>query len=248
MTPMKTKLSFLLIPLVLACFALSPANVCAGTITLRSGSVFSEDPTSIQLSAPQELPDQPMIIIFDPPGAAPPGTFTHDINPAGAIVGLYFDAMLMGHGFLRAPDGTFTTFDAPGGGTNPYSINPTGAITGRYTDASNVRHGFLRVPNGTITTFDAPGAGTGPFQGTFPATEEGLNPAGALAGATVDGSNVFHGFVRAPNGTITTFDAPGAGTGSGQGTNPNGHTNDAGTITGYDIDNNNVRHGFLRSP
>ena len=199
---MKTKLSFLLIPLVLACFALSPANVCAGTITLRSGSVFSEDPTSIQLSAPQELPDQPMIIIFDPPGAAGSGTFTHDINPAGAIVGLYFDAMLMGHGFLRAPDGTFTTFDAPGGGTNPYSINPTGAITGRYTDASNVRHGFLRVPNGTITTFDAPGAGTGPFQGTRPLN---INPAGTIAGDYTDASGVAHGFVRAPGGIITTF-------------------------------------------
>jgi hypothetical protein len=59
---------------------------------------------------------------------------------------------------------------------------------------------------------------------------------------------VAHGFVRARDGTITTFDAPGAGTGSGQGTFPNGHINDTGTITGYDVDNNNVRHGFLRSP
>jgi hypothetical protein len=32
--------------------------------------------------------------------------------------------------------------------------------------------------------------------------------------------NVAHGFVRAPNGVITTFDAPGAGTGAGQGTFP----------------------------
>jgi hypothetical protein len=76
------------------------------------------------------------------------------------------------HGFLRAPDGTFTTFDAPGAGTGAYqgtfaiSINPAGAITGYYTDASNVDHGFLRARDGTITTFEAPGSGTGAYQGT----------------------------------------------------------------------------------
>ena len=47
--------------------------------------------------------------------------------------------------------------------------------------------------------------------------------------------------------SITTFDAPGAGTGSGQGTiafciNP------AGTITGFARDANNARHAFLRAP
>jgi hypothetical protein len=57
------------------------------------------------------------------------------------------------HGFLRAPDGTITTFDAPGaggetvcgffataigvlGGQGTYgiSINPAGAISGSYID------------------------------------------------------------------------------------------------------------------
>jgi len=207
--PMKTKLSFLLIPLVLACFALLPTNVCAGTITLRTGSVFSEDPTSIQLSAQgsQEHPDQPMIaipmiIIFDPPGAAPPGTFTHDINPAGAIVGLYFDAMLMGHGFLRAPDGTITTFDVPGAGTGSgqgtlgENINDSEVIEGNYIDASNVAHGFVRARDGTITTFDAPGAGTGSGQGTFPNGH--INDTGTITGYDVDNNNVRHGFLRSP--------------------------------------------------
>jgi len=57
---------------------------------------------------------------------------------------------------------------------------------------------------------------------------------------------VAHGFVRTPHGSITTFDAPGTGTGSGQGTFPDG-INDAGAITGYYIDNNDVLHGFLRT-
>jgi hypothetical protein len=34
-----------------------------------------------------------------------------------------------------------------------------------------------------------------------------------IAGDYADASFVFHGFVRAANGTITTFDAPDAGTG-----------------------------------
>jgi len=54
------------------------------------------------------------------------------------------------HGFLRARDGTFTTFDPPGGApfTVPVSINPAGAITGYYSDpnAAFVNHGFLRSP------------------------------------------------------------------------------------------------------
>jgi hypothetical protein len=66
-------------------------------------------------------------------------------------------------------------------------------------------------------------------------------------GDYIDASGVAHGFVRAPDGAITTFDAPCAGAGSGQGTFPDG-INDPGAITGYDLDNNNVSHGFLRIP
>ena len=42
-----------------------------------------------------------------------------------------------------------------------------------------------------------------------------------------------------------TFDAPGAGTGAGQGTFPI-TINTAGAITGFYIDANNVSHGFVR--
>ena len=47
-------------------------------------------------------------------------------------------------------------------------------------------------------------------------------------------------------GDITTFDAPSAGTGPGQGTLPQQITA-AGTIVGYYRDANRVRHGFVRS-
>ena len=46
--------------------------------------------------------------------------------------------------------------------------------------------------------------------------------------------------------TITTFDAPGAGTGPNQGTYAF-NINPSGTIIGFSRDANDVRHGFLRS-
>src|SRR6478752_9244587 len=46
--------------------------------------------------------------------------------------------------------------------------------------------------------------------------------------------------------TITTFDAPGAGTGPLQGTYAT-NINPSGTIIGFSRDANNVRHGFVRS-
>lgn len=44
-----------------------------------------------------------------------------------------------------------------------------------------------------------------------------------------------------------TFNAPGAGTGAGQGTISNS-INPAGAITGYYLDASDVYHGFLRNP
>ena len=46
--------------------------------------------------------------------------------------------------------------------------------------------------------------------------------------------------------TITTFDAPGGGTGAFQGTFAT-NINPSGTIIGFSGDANNVRHGFIRS-
>jgi hypothetical protein len=114
------------------------------------------------------------------------------INPAGAVVGSYLDTNFVGHGFLRAPDGVITTFDAPGAvdfGTNPIGNNPQGAITGSYFDGFTF-HGFLRVPKGTITNVDPPGS-----LSTFPSV---INPAGVIIGEFFDATGAAHGFVRTP--------------------------------------------------
>lgn len=165
----------------------------------------------------------------------------------------------MFHGYLRARDGSITTFDAPGAGTGylqgtfGQNINPAGVIAGQSKDANGVWHSFVRATDGTITVFDAPGAGTGAGQGTLLTNVDGLNPAGTVIGGYVsmgsfnDGTQVPHGLVRAADGTITEFDAPGAGTGPGQGTYPGG-INPAGTGEGYYTDSSSVNHGFVRAP
>ena len=56
-----------------------------------------------------------------------------------------------------------------------------------------------------------------------------------------------HGFLRAPDGTLALFDAPGAGTQGGGGTIPLS-INPASAITGFYTDASFMSHGFLRSP
>src|SRR4029450_6709468 len=71
-------------------------------------------------------------------------------------------------------------------------------------------------------------------------------PAGAIIGFSRDANNVRHGFVRSKHGTFTIFDAPGAGTGPGQGTRAYA-INPSGTITGFFNDAGGGFHGYVRS-
>jgi len=101
---------------------------------------------------------------------------------------------------VRAPDGTFTTFDAATYTpcciwSFPSGINPAGTIAGAFNDGHNINHGFLRVSDGTVTTFDVPGAGTGPNQGT---AALGITPAGEIMGNYVDATGRSHGFLFLP--------------------------------------------------
>jgi hypothetical protein len=154
------------------------------------------------------------------------------------------------HGFLRASNGTFTTFDVPGGfisadgfSAGPaLAMNPAGAITGTYFFGGNLRV-FVRAPNGAFTTFDA---------ATYPpcciwSAPSGITPGGTIVGSFNDGFTINHGFLRTAGGAITTFDAPGAGTGYNQGTLPVGIT-PGGMIMGLYRDANNVTHGFIFMP
>jgi hypothetical protein len=102
---------------------------------------------------------------FDAPGACSSdtnpacydlGTGATSINAEGVVVGSFYDASSVAHGFLSYPPyTTFTTFDAPGAcssdsnpacafnGTFPGGINTEGVFTGAATDASAALHGFV---------------------------------------------------------------------------------------------------------
>jgi hypothetical protein len=103
--------------------------------------------------------------------------------------------------------------------------------------------GLARAQKLNITPFDVPAAGTGLFQGTFGVA---INPEGAITGFYTDLNYVEHGFLRNPQGVITTFDAPGAST-DGYGTFGIGLNADGVTI-GYYTNSNFNYGGFVRRP
>ena len=192
-------------------------------------------------------------ITFDAPGAVN-GTNPSGINPAGVITGSFNDVNFVTHGFIRAKDGAITTFDVPGAvnGTEAIAINPAGVITGIYTDGSFVSHGFLRDRHGAFTTFDPPTPG---FINAFAPFSFGpdlsIMPNGVITGTYFEfiPGNPFGGnyrvFVRATDGTFTTFDAatypPCCIWSFPSGMNP------AGTITGSFNDGFTINHGFVRT-
>src|ERR1700747_2548626 len=83
-------------------------GLCMALCTLGCGSTASGQ--------------EPHIVSFDAPGADTKpgdlnGTYPGGINNGGVITGSYQDANNAFHGFLRSPDGKFTTFEAPGADT-----------------------------------------------------------------------------------------------------------------------------------
>jgi hypothetical protein len=208
------------------------------------------------------------ITTFDDPNAGTgsfQGTFPVALDPQRAIVGCYINSNNASFGFLRTGAGTFSALNPPGSAgfalfcssifsvVSSIAINPVGVITGAYFQpiqgqpfGGNFR-GFMRSVNGNFSTFDAVTSPSLPCcTWTFPTS---INPAGEIVGFDNDFETLNHGFLRARDGVITLFDAPGAGSvrDSNQGTIP-ASINPFGVIAGYFVDANNVAHGFSRTP
>jgi hypothetical protein len=149
---------------------------------------------------------------FDPPSPGPIGFGGFQgqpglsINPQGTIAGNYFQPIAGNpfggnyRGFLRSPEGAYTTFDAASYPpcciwTFSNGITPAENVTGSYNDGLNVNHGFLRARDGTIFLLDVPAAGTGALQGTLP---WGITPAGVVFGQYIDAKLATHGFTFQP--------------------------------------------------
>jgi virginiamycin B lyase len=234
---------------------LSPNTYSGSIIITSAGAANSPVNVPVTLVVSASSAQYVIFTTFNAPGAGTgqgQGTFAISLNDSEGISGNYVDASDVGHGFTSAANGAITTFDVPGAGTGSGqgsyagNINLAGTIAGQYLDVNNVYHGYVRAASGVITTFDAPGAGTSAYQGTQVTGIDGLNDAGAVAGLYQDASTVYHGYVRAANGAITSFDVAGAGTGAYQGTYTSS-INDAGAITGPYQDASNVYHGYVRA-
>ena len=188
---------------------------------------------------------------FSAPGARA-GTFPQSVNANGKIVG-YYVTLVNGpagftsrfHGFIRTPDGTLTTYEAPGASdTFLDSINAAGDIAGNYYDAGNTSHGFLLSAGGDFIPFDVLGAGAGHPgnpQGTFVAA---INSSRDITGYYYDSRSVFtRGYLRSQDGTIITVDIPGAGN-----TTPVGINSNCVIAGSYSDKKTATSHGFLRIP
>jgi hypothetical protein len=200
----------------------------AGTITGSYGPAGGQQPHGFVRDA------SGVITLFDPVGSIQ--TSPRAINAKGEIVGYYADANDVGHGFLRDPSGTITSFDPPGSReTTPWSINTKGTIAGVYSGSGPLT-GFIRSHDGAFMSIDLPANGR-------PNSDIEINAVGIVSGTYQDAnaSTVFHGFVRSPNGTLTTFDFPGSDSTFAF------DINDFGVITGS-YSSGTITSAYLRVP
>ncbi|HLY05716.1 MAG TPA: hypothetical protein VKR31_08215 [Rhizomicrobium sp.] len=168
---------------------------------------------------------------FDPTGST--GTNVHGMNNNQVIVGSFSDAGGT-HGFIRAADGTITVYDAPGsaGYTVITGIDDSGAFAGSYSASGN-DYGFIVNAKGKFKSFGVTGQRY---------TEVTALSAKGVTTGYENGDNGLHLFVRASDGTITTFDVP-------HGNNPDADgVNKRGAVAGtsYKNYNSNSGRGFLR--
>src|SRR4051794_3939447 len=175
------------------------------------------------------------IVTFDPQGSI--GTYPWASNNDGTIVGFWYDSVeQVTKGFIRAPDGTITSFDhADSKGTAAYGLNSKDVGTGDYTVVEGNHPALIRQADGTLAIVHAPGDDSG----TFPI---GITNKGAIAGSYYDLYSVPHGFLRNAHGKIVTFDVKG----DIYGTNPMS-INAGNVIAGHYTDGTGFAHGFARA-
>jgi hypothetical protein len=193
-------------------------------------------------------PPPPTFITIDAPGATQ-GTLVADVNDQGEIVGSFEDTNGVSHGFLRNSDGTITVFDAPGAGTqlgmgtHALGITDSGVIVGFFDSSAAppapARQGFVRDTQGDFTFIN--------FPGSLFTTAESANNSGVIAGTFTDVQGL-HCFVRAVDGTFTSFDPPGIPSHQPYAISPR-RVDTSGDIAGFStvIDPPAVDSGFFRA-
>ena len=152
------------------------------------------------------------------------GTFAGNVNLGGEIAGYYVDASNVAHGFVTYPPyRTFTSFDPEGSVDTFTAVASALNLEGRSRELTLTRAARFTATC-ALRTARSPNT-TSRAQAQAPArapSASSIGDLGAIAGNYIDSSGVNHGFVRGRFGDITTFNVSDAGTGSGQGTIPEG--------------------------
>jgi probable HAF family extracellular repeat protein len=177
---------------------------------------------------PAALAGAPRFTTLDVPGAT--FTLAFGINPAGDIVGGFYDSSGNEHGFVLS-NGNFIPVDYPGAAwTEAEKISPQGDIVGQYGSLDdNTIHGFL-LRNGSFYPVDVPGPTDLGRGNTMPF---GISPDGTIVGcyhqSNPDGGTIMstmRGFVLTADGV--TFDSLAS--------TMHGGVNPSGDITGHYYD------------
>jgi hypothetical protein len=119
------------------------------------------------------------------------------MNNSGTIVGYYSETTRTVHGFIRSPDGTFTTFDVPNaatGGTQITAINDLGDFAGSYADQSGNSFGFVRTNNNQVTLL------------TYVMFSQSISPTSISPTSLNDGGSVVGYFLSLPSQCINGFE------------------------------------------
>lgn len=172
------------------------------------------------------------LVTFDVPGAV--ATQVSAINNKGEIVGTYAPEGDHSRGYVRWADGTIDTFDPPDSDfSEPYDINDESKTVGYFVQQNGDERGFFRFRKGKISIFDYDSLST---VGTA------INGTGVVTGSYYPGDALV-GFIRAADGTLTSFSVPDAPY-----TQPN-DINLQGAVTGtYVLQSDGPNHGFYRRP
>ena len=94
------------------------------------------------------------------PGAV--NTYGDFVNAAGAVVGSYVDADGRPHGFIRNPDGSFTTVDVPAMPNLEFlfvnTITDFGVVAFRAKAVNDILRSYLFLPDGILYEVQLPGS------------------------------------------------------------------------------------------
>jgi hypothetical protein len=194
-------------------------------------------------------------IVQDPLDTTNTFTAATGINDWGLVVGYFYNTAPNQYSGFFYGAGTYVTYNVPGlpagSETDLFGINDVGAFCGDWRSSATNFANFVPFINwhGKVTSFPINGSVYN-ANGNIYGSCQAVNNLGWAAGTYQD-LYENHGFLRSPNGTITTIDVPGA-TANTLGQNESGTVvlglNNLGWISGHFWDASGYEHGFLRSP